>query len=136
MTPLYALNENKPRNLVVLNDNNPNIRLKGYKVLKDNKNGTYGPGIYNSYNKNIVYMPGQETVETNYPYLFVFPNAATAKSRVSVDRRLFEVSFDPADLKVISRKGGESEIQVTKLRVDQLIEMDSIDGNTSSSFLK
>lgn len=135
MIPQRALNRNKPRNYVVLNENDPNIRLKGYKVLKDNKNGTYGPGLYGTFGKDVVYQPGQETVEYNHPYLFVFPEAATAKSRASgTHLHIYEVSFDPADLKLISGRDGKSEIQVTKLRVDRLIDKDSIDGKTSFGF--
>lgn len=115
----------KPVNCVVLNG----TRLKGYKILKDNKDGTYGPGLYNTYGKKVVYALGQETIENNNPYLFVFSTIDTAKSRASRDRLLFEVSYDAADLKQISG----SEIQVTKLRVDQLIDKESIDGKTSFS---
>lgn len=130
MIPQRALNGIKPRNYILLNENDSNVRLKGYKVLKDKGDGAFGPGLYTTYSKGVVYIPGEETVEERSPYLFVFPSAVVAKSRASNDRVIFEVSYDPADLKLITGKYGTFEIQVSKMRVETLVEKDSINEGT------
>jgi hypothetical protein len=118
MVATRFLGEAKPKNYTLLNENDPEFRLYGYKVLKDNGNGTYGPGLYNTYGKKVVYVPGQETEELNSPYLFVFKDLKQARSRVGASRDVFKVSYRAGDLKMINKSG---EIQVTRMRIDERV---------------
>lgn len=116
MVATRALGEAKPKNFILLNENDPEFRLYGYKVLKDNGDGTYGPGLYTTHGKKVVYAPGQETEELNSPYLYVFKDLKQVQSRVGMSRNVFKVSYRAHDLKTINKSG---EIQVTKMRIDE-----------------
>lgn len=115
MVATRALGEVKPKSYTILNESNPEFRLYGYKVLKDNKDGTYGPGLY-THGKKIVYAPEQETVELNRPYLYVFNDLGLAQWRMGPGCCVFRVSYRACDLRAINDGG---EIQVTKMTVEE-----------------
>lgn len=119
--PVRELGDIKPKHNIVLNESS-NVRLKGYKVLELREDGTFGPGIYKTYGKKVIYSVGYETEENDSPYLFVFLDLNAARNRCSKKSVLVEVSYDSLDLMCVSKEKPHTEIQVTKMRVEHIID--------------
>ncbi len=117
---LPILLENNHSRYPVVNEDK-DFRMIGYKLLLDNKNGTYSPGIY-SY-KKVLYTKGAETVEHAPPHLYVFPKKKQADDRLtsSGNKKVFEVSFNACDVMFASK----TEIQVKKLMLEDETVLDT-----------
>lgn len=120
MLPCKHVGHTKPRNYKLLNEDK-DFRMIGYKLLLDNKNGTYSPGIY-SY-KKVLYTKVAETVEHAPPHLYVFPKKKQADDRLtsSGNKKVFEVSFNACDVMFASK----TEIQVKKLMLEDETSLDT-----------
>ena len=117
--PKRCLGFVRPKNAIVVNESDhmkENLRLVGYKILRDLGNGKYGPGVQ-TYSK-VIYEIGKETVEQSKPYLFVFPTQSNGMYLRGSNTKMFHVTYNPIDL----RKVSESEIQVTKMKVGMPVE--------------
>lgn len=120
-SPTKNLGNVLPRISNIINSNSEH-RFVGYKVLQSNSDGTLTPGIHTS--SKLLYSVGQETVETQSPYLFVFPSRDNAMSRAMYKKgcKVFRVSYDAKDL----RKIKHDEIQVTKMLVEEEVLIDGL----------
>lgn len=110
--------ENMPKNANVLNANG-DYRFIGYKVLSVDKDGNLISGIYSS--KPVRYELDKDTVETESPYLFVFPSIDNAKNRANPRQKVFKVSYDAGDLRTTKKSAMfiSSEVQVSRMRLEE-----------------
>jgi len=93
-------------------------RLYGYKVLTQTVDDTYIPTISNK--NGVTYKIGEETEWGKSPHLYVFKTLNDAKNRLSRSNKnkIFSVSFDIQDIKMMS----SHEIQVSKMKIEKEID--------------
>ncbi len=124
--PTRSIGDFLPKNATVINESDDlkaNLRLTGFKLLRDLGNGKYGPGVQ-TYSK-VEYRVGEETIENSSPYLFVFPTESNTGSYMygtNKGKGLFHITYNPMDL----RKVSDTEIQVTKMKVGLPVDKDAL----------